>query len=88
MKFDKKATSNMQNSMVTSILSVLDWKYLPFLANMAQKIAIISITLIWVGGGGGGKHPLPCLKLIRIMLETSNLVGEYTHIRSFRKCIF
>ena len=29
---------------------------------------------------GGGEPPSPCLKLVRIMLETSNLVRKYTQI--------
>ena len=32
--------------------------------------------------------PSPCLKLVRIMLETSNLAGKYTSIYSFRKYTF
>ena len=31
----------------------------------------------WGSGGGGG---LPHLKLVRIMLETSNLAHKYTHL--------
>ena len=56
----------------------------------------VTLTLIWVGflgasfkvkgGGGGGK--LPRLKLVRIMLENSNLAHKYTHICSLRKYIF
>ena len=49
----------------------------------------IILTLIWVGflrvrfevggrGGGGGKIT-PCLKLIRVMLESWNLVRKYTY---------
>ena len=30
----------------------------------------------------------PCLKLVRINLETRNLVRKYTHIFSFRKYTF
>ena len=40
-----------------------------------------------VGGRGGGKIT-PCLKLVRIMLETSNLACKYTPIYSFRKYTF
>ena len=36
---------------------------------------------------GGGKVT-PCLKLVRIMLETSNLARKYTPICSFRKYTF
>ena len=57
------------------------------------------LTLIWVGflgvrfevvGGGGGKitAPPPCLKPVRIMLETLNLPRKYTFICSFRKYSF
>ena len=46
---------------------------------------------IWVGFLGvplglGGKIA-PCLKLVRIILETWNLVCKYSHICSFRKYI-
>ena len=55
-----------------------------------------SLILIWVGflvffwgdggseEGEGGKFT-PCLKLVRIMLETWNLVYKYTHTFSLRK---
>ena len=36
---------------------------------------------------GGGKV-IPCLKLVRIMPETSNLARKYTLICSFRKYTF
>ena len=39
-------------------------------------------------GGEGGLKLSPCLKLVRIMLETWNLVREYKHIYSFRKYTF
>ena len=39
---------------------------------------------LFFGGGGGGLWAIrkitPCLKLIRITLETSNLVRKYTHM--------
>ena len=43
----------------------------------------------WGSQGGVTPTPLPpqrppCLKLVRIMLETLNLTDKYTHIRSFR----
>ena len=38
-------------------------------------------------GGGGGKIT-SCLKLVRIILETSNLARKYTSICSFRKYTF
>ena len=37
---------------------------------------------------GGGAKISPCVKLVRIMLETSNLALKYTHECSFRKYIF
>ena len=37
---------------------------------------------------GEGNYPPPCLKLVRIMLETSNLARKYTPICSFRKYTF
>ena len=54
------------------------------------------LTLIWVDflgvlfemeGGGGVKLP-PCLRLVKITLETSNLTRKYKHIFSFRKDTF
>ena len=39
---------------------------------------------MWAGEGGVVKLPT-CLKLIGIMLETSNLARKYRHICSFRK---
>ena len=32
-------------------------------------------------GGGGGSYPSPCLKLVKIMLETSYLPHKYTDIQ-------
>ena len=55
---------------------------------------LVSLTLIWVGFLGvrfevrGGVKLTPCLKLVRIMLETSNLARKYTHLCSFRKYTF
>ena len=40
------------------------------------------------GGRGVKLPPPPCLKLFRIMVETSNLAGKYTPISSFRKYTF
>ena len=42
VKFDKKTNSDMQNSMVVSVLSVLDRISYPFWANLVQKIKIAS----------------------------------------------
>ena len=38
----------------------------------------------WAFVGRGGQIP-PCLKPVRIMLETSNLAHKYTPICGFRK---
>ena len=56
------------------------------------------LTLIWVGslgvrfvvGGwvGGGVNYPHCLKLVRSMLETWNLVRKFAHIFSLRKYSF
>ena len=52
---------------------------------VCNDISGITITLIWVGflgvrfEVGGVKLPL-CLKLVRILLETSNLARKYTPI--------
>ena len=40
------------------------------------------------GGWEGGGVKLPRLKLVRIILETSNLARKYEHIISFRKYTF
>ena len=42
---------------------------------------------VWVGGGQELVSPpfLRCLKLVRIMLETSNLTCKYTQICDFRR---
>ena len=37
LKFDTKVNSNMQNSMMVSILSTLEWKQLPFLDKFGPK---------------------------------------------------
>ena len=54
-----------------------------------------NLILIWVGflglhfavcvcvWGGGVSKTSPCLKLVRIMLETLNLVLKYKHIFSY-----
>ena len=76
-------------------------KFLVIFVIMKWICSIVSLTLIWVGflgvrfevGRGGGKitsnYPTsPCLKLVRITLETSNLASKYTHIRNFRKFTF
>ena len=42
----------------------------------------------WVGWGKVWVKLVPCLKLVRIMLEIWNLVSNSTHISSFRKWVF
>ena len=50
------------------------------------------LNLIWTGSLEArlrwGVNYSPCLKLVRIMLETLNLLCKYTHICSFRKYAF
>ena len=56
------------------------------------------LTLIWVSflgvrfevwkGGGVGDIITPCLKFVRIMLETWYLVRKYTLVSSFKKYTF
>ena len=53
----------------------------------------MSLTLVWVGFLGvrfdwRDGRTTPCLKLVRIMLASSNLARKYTHIFSFRKYTF
>ena len=46
------------------------------------------VAFLWVRlevEGEGIKLPDLCIKLVRIMLETSHLAGKYTLICSFRK---
>ena len=56
---------------------------------------VAALTLILVGFlgvrfavGGGVKLPRPCLKPVRIMLETSNLARKYRPICRSRKYTF
>ena len=73
------------------ISNILHLKFNTFYFSSSWSI----LTLIWLGflgvcvevGRGGGKIT-PCLKLVRIMLEPSNLARKYTHICSFRKYTF
>ena len=46
-------------------------------------MGLLGFVLRWRRGGGA--KTTPCLKLVRIMLETWYLVCKYTHICSFRK---
>ena len=70
-------------------------KFLVIFVIMKWSCSIVSLTLIWLGFLGirfevGSGH-IPsrlCLKLVRIMLETSNLARKYTRICSFRKFTF
>ena len=60
--------------------------------NEEKRINVL--ILIWVGflgirfEMGESKVTPSCLKIVRIMLETWNLVRKYTHICSFRKYTF
>ena len=49
------------------------------------KNSYYHLSLIWVGFlefvcGGGGLKITPCMKPVRIKLETWNLIRKYTHI--------
>ena len=47
-------------------------------------MGLLGFVLRWKRGGEVNFSP-PCLKLVRIMLQTSNLARTYTPICSFRK---
>ena len=79
--------SSSQPKQTVKVLSIWFWKN-----GRWERYSFKNyFTLIRVGflgvhfGVGEGR---PCLKLVRIMLETWNLVGKYTHIFSFRKYTF
>ena len=71
-----------------------------FTDTSGRLLSVYNLTIINVGflrvrfavGGGQAKITLlpflPCLKLVRIMLEIWNLVRKYTRILSFRKYTF
>ena len=48
----------------------------------------LEVGRIGEGVEGGVGVKLFCLKLIKIMLETSNFAHKYTHICCLRKCTF
>ena len=65
----------------SSLYSSIIWKRLRFYYFMKYIVVFIHLTLIWVGflgvgWGVGGKITPLCLKLVRIMLETSNLARK------------
>ena len=71
------STSNQRR--VWNSVKHLRWSFFAEIVN--------ALTLIWVGFlgvplevEGRGKITPPCLKLIRVMLETWNLTRKYTHI--------
>ena len=73
------------------------WLFLFYLGQRVwQEVHFQMLTLIWVGfwgvcfavGRREGRKINPCLKLVRFMLETWNLVRKYTHICSLRKYTF
>ena len=43
IEFDTETNSNMQNSLLVFIASVLDWNY-PFWASLVQKMKMISFS--------------------------------------------
>ena len=54
-----------------------------------QLLTLISLDFVRGSFWGGEEGKItPCLKLVRIMLETWNLLRKYTHIFSFRKYTF
>ena len=54
-----------------------------------QLLTLISLDFFSGSFWGGEEGKItPCLKLLRIMLETWNLLGKYTHIFKFRKYTF
>ena len=78
--FSKKKTNGFTLNLIEAVISKYDTH--------------LSLTLIWVGYlevrfevRGRGKIT-PCLKPVRIMIETSNLARKYTLICSFRKYTF
>ena len=62
-------------------LFFLEYPFLYFPTGVAYHLTLIWVDFFGVhfevGGGGGCKiTPPPCLKLVRIMLETSNLARK------------
>ena len=53
-------------------------------------MGLLGVCLEVGGGGEGGRRgvKLPCLKLVKIMLETSNLAHKHTHISCLKNVPF
>ena len=70
---------------------LLSWYYshvcFPGIFSLNPNLSGLFRGSFWGWGGGEVKLP-PCLKLVRIMLETSNMARKYTHLCSFRKYTF
>ena len=70
---------------------LLSWYYshvcFPGIFSLNPNLSELFRGSFWGWGGGEVKLP-PCLKLVRIMLETSNVARKYTHLCSFRKYTF
>ena len=66
-------------------LKTLSYTFLKFNPLTLIRVDFLGVRFE-VGGGGGVK--VPRLKLVRIMLETSNSARKYISICSFRKYTF
>ena len=83
--------------LISLMLVDLFWKPNATLSNQILRktcIRLINSNLagffrgaFWGGSRIKSSPPDPCLELVRIMLQTSNLARKYTHICSFRKFI-
>ena len=87
------------HSLSVNASSIFSVKLVIIWVNLEEKVSKNqNVTLTWVGSlrvrfevkglGGRGIKLLPSLKLVGIMLETSNLVRKYIHICNFRKYPF
>ena len=88
----------LEESVVTSYFVIIISLFISFLTSHYCNFG--TCTNSKVGGlfrgsfWGGGNYPTPfpprplCLKLVRLILETSNLARKYILIYSFRKYIF
>ena len=87
------------HSLSVNASSIFSVKLVIIWVNLEEKVSKNqNVTLTWVGSlrvrfevkglEGRGIKLLPSLKLVGIMLETSNLVRKYIHICNFRKYPF
>ena len=54
----------------------------------SYSLTLFSMDFLGACVARGGGKIIPFLKLVRIVLETRNMVRKYANIRSFRKYIF